>query len=402
MLTANILILVVFGLVMLFSASYAMAYYRYENSYKFIAPQLLYAVVGVGAMFAVSMVDYHWLRGWTYPVYGLTITLLVAVLVVGTELNGCKRWLFIGVGTIQPSEVAKFAIILLMAHLLTAHQGHLKNVIYCVIVPLAFLAPIVVLLRLEPHNSAIVLMAGLVVIMMWCGGVALRWFVLGGGGVLALGATYMLYLHGSEDDYASSRLQDWIASFGDLARASDQTRQSVYSIGNGGLTGVGIGNSNQKVLWLSEPQNDFIFAILCEELGFLGAVACVALFAALIFQNVRVALNAPDRYGALLGVGIAAHISMQVVLNIAVTTNLIPNTGISLPFFSSGGTSLVMILGEMGILLSIARAGDAARRDAAAGGDTAPAPGGPGRSPAGRPAPQGGGPNARQNWRYSG
>lgn len=402
-LTVNILILVVFGLVMLFSASYAMAYYRYNgDSYHFIRSQLLYAALGVAVMFLVSMVDYHWLRGWTYGAYLIAIGLLIAVLVAGTELNGCKRWLSLGVGTIQPSEIAKFAVILLMAHLLTAHERHLKNIIYCVLVPLAFLVPIVVLLRLEPHNSAIMLMAGLVVVMMWCGGVALRWFILGGGGVLAAAATYMLYLHGSEDDYASSRLQDWFASFTDLALASDQTRQSVYSIGNGGLTGVGIGNSNQKAMWLSEPQNDFIFAILCEELGFLGALACIALFAALILQSIRVALTAPDRYGALLGVGIAAHISMQVVLNMAVATNLMPNTGISLPFFSAGGTSLVMILGEMGVLLSIARAGDAARRDAAAGGETAPSPGAAGRTPSGQPAPQGGGPNARQSWRYSG
>ena len=355
----NVLILVVFGLVMLFSASYATAYYYEGDSYKYIAPQTIFAIAGVGIMFIVSLVDYHWLRQWTYPAYFLTLLMLAAVPLVGVELNGCKRWLNLKVCTVQPSELAKFVLILLMAHLMTAHSRRLKHVEYSILLPIAVLAPIEVLLYVEPHKSAMLLMLALTVIMMWAGGVALRWFVCGAGGLGVLGVAYLVHLHGG-NDYAGNRLQDWLASFEDLTKASDQTVQSVYSIGNGGLLGVGIGNSNQKQLWLSEPQNDFIFSILCEELGFIGALICIALFVVLIVQAVRTAMRAPDRFGALLGVGVAAHISIQVLLNIAVVTNLIPNTGISLPFFSAGGTSLVMLLGEMGVLMSVNRAGNAA------------------------------------------
>ena len=350
----NVLILVVFGLVMLFSASYATAYYYEGNSYQYIAPQTIFAIAGVGIMLVVSLVDYHWLRQWTYPAYLLTLIMLAAVPLVGSELNGCKRWLNLKVCTVQPSEIAKFVLILLMAHLMTAHSRRLKHVEYGIVLPIAMLAPIEVLLYVEPHKSAMLLMLALVVVMMWAGGVALRWFVCGAGGLGVLGMAYLVHLHGG-DDYAGNRLQDWLASFEDLTKASDQTVQSVYSIGNGGLFGVGIGNSNQKQLWLSEPQNDFIFSILCEELGFFGAVGVILLFAAFAYRGFRIAANSPNRFCSLVVMGLTLQVSLQAILNIAVVTNTLPSTGISLPFFSYGGTSLVILMVEMGVILSISR-----------------------------------------------
>lgn len=361
---ANLIILLVFGLIMLFSASYATAYYYEGNSYAYIGPQVVYALVGLGVLWFVSHVDYHWLRRWTFYIYGLTLFLLVVVLIpgVGVTLNGCTRWIKIKdvpMPSIQPSEIAKFAVILFTAHLLTSHASRLKNAFYVIILPLALLLPIEFLLFLEPHNSGMILMAGILFVMLFAGGVAMRWFLAGGGTVgLALLAFIV-----TRKGYVEERLSGWLNPFSDVKDTTLQIAQSLYTIGNGGLFGVGIGNSNQKQLWLPEANNDFIFSVLCEELGFVGALACIGLFAALIVQGVMIALQAPDRYGGLLGIGIMAQITLQVLMNIAVVTNTMPNTGISLPFFSSGGTSMLMLMGEMGVMLSINRAGNVFAED---------------------------------------
>ena len=361
---ANLLILLVFGLIMLFSASYATGYYYGGDSYEYIRPQFLYALLGLGVMWMVSYLDYHWLRQWAYPFYTLALVLLVLVLIpgLGKTVNGCTRWIKIeGVPmpSIQPSEVAKFAIILLTAHLLTSHSKRLKNFFYVIVLPIALLLPIELLLHMEPHNSAIILMAGILFIMLWAGGVAKRWFFMGAGA----GAMAMTIFILTRQGYVQERLAGWLDPFSDVKDSTLQIAQSLYTIGNGGLFGVGIGNSNQKQLWLPEATNDFIFSVLCEELGFVGALVCIGLFAALIVQGIQISLRAPDRFGALLGIDIMAQITLQVLMNIAVVTNTMPNTGISLPFFSSGGTSLVMLLGEIGVLLSVNRAGSAMARD---------------------------------------
>ena len=315
-------------------------------------------------MWAVSYLDYHWLRQWAYPFYALALVLLVVVLIpgLGKTVNGCTRWIKIqGVPmpSIQPSEVAKFAIILLTAHLLTSHSKRLKSFFHVIVLPIALLLPIEMLLHLEPHNSAIILMAGILFIMLWAGGVAKRWFFMGAGAGGVLMTIFILTRQG----YVQERLAGWLDPFSDVKDSTLQIAQSLYTIGNGGLFGVGIGNSNQKQLWLPEATNDFIFSVLCEELGFVGALACIGLFAALIVQGIQISLRAPDRFGALLGIGVMAQITLQVLMNIAVVTNTMPNTGISLPFFSSGGTSLVMLLGEIGVLLSVNRAGSAMVRE---------------------------------------
>ena len=216
------------------------------------------------------------------------------------------------------------------------------------------LGVVAVLMLLEPHLSGTLLILGIGAVLMFVGGTGLRWFVLAGaGGVAAIGAAILLMP--DLVPYAASRLNSWLDPFADPLGDGHQTIQSLYAIGSGGAAGLGLGNSRQKHLFVPEPQNDFIFSILCEELGFVGACAVILLFSLLLLRGVTLAAHAPDRFGALLVVGFVVQVALQAVLNIAVVTNTIPNTGISLPFFSSGGTSLMMLLGEMGIVLSVSR-----------------------------------------------
>ena len=355
-LVVTLLVLMVFGLIMLFSASYVTAYYKHGgNSFYYIGPQFLYALLGLGVAWFVSMVDYHWLRQWTWAFYGVTLGLLVLVLIL-PDLNGYHRWIRLpGLPNIQPSEIAKFAVILYGAHLLDAHHRRVHTLWYGIILPLIFVLPILVLLKFEPHYSAMVLMVCILMTTIAVGGASLRWLFLGAGGVGAVGVVFFLVQKG----YVEERLAGWLDPFSDILNSTMQTAQSLYTIASGGLFGVGIGNSMQKNLWLPEAQNDFIFAVLCEELGFVGACLCIGLFVAFIIQCAWVSMHAPDRYGALLGIGITAQIAWQVFLNIAVVTNTIPNTGTSSRCFSSGGTSLTMLLAQMGVLFSICRAGNA-------------------------------------------
>ena len=216
------------------------------------------------------------------------------------------------------------------------------------------LGAVAVLMLLEPHLSGTLLILGIGAVLMFVGGTALRWFVLAGAGAVCAVAAAVAVMPGLVP-YAASRLASWLDPFADPLGDGHQTIQSLYAIGSGGATGLGLGNSRQKHLFVPEPQNDFIFSIVCEELGFVGALAVVALFVLLLLRGITLAVRAPDRFGGLLVVGFVVQVAMQAALNIAVVTNTIPNTGISLPFFSSGGTSLMMLLGEMGIVLSVSR-----------------------------------------------
>lgn len=216
------------------------------------------------------------------------------------------------------------------------------------------LGAVAVLMLLEPHLSGTVLILGIGAVLMFVGGTGLKWFVLAGaGGAAAIGAAIIIMP--DLVPYAASRLSSWLDPFADPLGDGHQTIQSLYAIGSGGAAGLGLGSSRQKHLFVPEPQNDFIFSILCEELGFVGACAVILLFALLLWRGITLAAHAPDRFGALLVVGFVVQVALQAVLNMAVVTNTIPNTGISLPFFSSGGTSLMMLLGEMGIVLSVSR-----------------------------------------------
>ncbi len=352
-----ILILVCFGLVMLFSASYAVAMYRRNDPYAYLRPQLLYALMGLAAMWVASRVDYHIYHKLAWPLFGLSLVLLTVVLFM-PEYNGCKRWIVIpGVGTLQPSEIAKFSVILLFSHIISLNHDRMKTFRVGVLPFGLILGTVAVLMLLEPHLSGTLLIMGIGAVLMFVGGTGLKWFGLAGAGAVSAVVGAVIFLPDLVP-YAANRLESWLDPFADPLGKGHQTIQSLYAIGAGGTAGLGLGNSRQKYLYVPEPQNDFIFSILCEELGFLGAMVVLGLFLALLLRGLLIATHAADKFGALLCVGFVVQVVMQAVLNVAVVTNTIPNTGISLPFFSSGGTSLMMLLGEMGIVLSVSRYGN--------------------------------------------
>ena len=355
---AILLLLLCYGLIMLYSAGYAVALYRRGDAYTYIRPQLLFAALGVAAMYAASLVDYHIWHKLAWPSLGVSLALLVLVLFM-PEYNGCKRWIVLpGLGTLQPSEIAKFSVVLVFAHIISLNHDRMKTFTAGVLPFGAVLGAVAVLMLLEPHLSGTLLILGIGAVLMFVGGTGLKWFGLAGAlgaGAIAAALVFLPDLV----PYAMDRLASWRDPFADPLGEGHQTIQSLYAIASGGVMGLGLGNSRQKYLYVPEPQNDFIFSILCEELGFVGAAAVIVLFLALFLRGMTVAVRARDKFGALLVVGFVTQVILQAVLNIAVVTNTIPNTGISLPFFSSGGTSLLMLLGEMGIVLSVSRQADA-------------------------------------------
>ncbi len=349
-----VLTIVVIGLVMMFSASYPNAYYLHKgDSFYFIKNQLLFAVVGIIAMLAISRIDYHYLHKWAIPTLGISFLLLLVVLVM-PAINGVHRWVQLGSFSFQASEITKFAIVISFAHFINLNFNRMGTFKYGILPYLIILCPTVLLLALEPHISCTVIVVLLAAGMLFIGGVKLKWF----GMVLGAIASALVYLVVFTDKltYANNRIAGWLDPFSpDAGVDTWQTRQGLYAIGSGGIWGLGLGNSRQKYLYIPEPQNDFIFSVVCEELGFIGAIVILLLFAMLIWRGMIISMKAKDKFGSLLGIGLIAQVGLQVVLNIAVVTNTIPNTGISLPFFSYGGTSLLMLLAQMGIILSISR-----------------------------------------------
>ena len=346
-----VLSLLTVGLVMLFSASYAYAYYYYKDSFYFISKQLVFAVVGVTAMFVLACCDDHHCQKLAMPIMGVTVFLLVLVRILPTRVGDFHRWIRIGSFSVQPSEIAKFAVVVLFAQILSKNYSKIKTFKYGILPFVIILGLLSFLMLLQPHVSGVILIMLIGAVVMLVGGVDVKWFVFAGVGALILIGGALL-IPGAFD-YARSRLEFWFDPWSDPQGAGFQTIQSLYAIGSGGLLGVGIGNSRQKYLYLPEVQNDF--AIVGEELGFIGATLIIVMFALLIWRGFVIAARAKDRFGMLLAVGLTAQVGIQAFLNIAVVTNTIPNTGISLPFFSYGGTSLMMLLGQMGIVLSVSR-----------------------------------------------
>ena len=353
-----LLLLLSLGLLMLFSAGYAVALYRRGDAYTYIRPQLLFAALGLAAMYAASLIDYHIWHKLAWPIMGLSLLLLVIVLFM-PEYNGCKRWIVLpGLGTLQPSEIAKFAVVLVFSHIISLNHDRMQGFAAGVLPFGILLGLVAVLMLLEPHLSGTLLILSIGAVLMFVGGTGLRWFALAGG--LGVGAVFAAVLALPQlVPYAADRLSSWRDPFADPLGEGHQTIQSLYAIASGGVAGLGLGNSRQKYLYVPEPQNDFIFSILCEELGFVGAALVIFLFLLLLLRGITLAVRARDKFGALLVVGFVVQVVLQAILNIAVVTNTIPNTGISLPFFSSGGTSLLMLLGEMGLVLSVSRQTDA-------------------------------------------
>ncbi|MBO4343341.1 MAG: cell division protein FtsW [Clostridia bacterium] len=410
----TIIILLCLGTVMVFSASYPYANATFNgDSYHFVKRQLLFMLLGLVAM-VITMnwdkINYHFLRKISKPTLVFSIIALAGVLVFGKELNGARRWYALGPITIQPSEIVKFALVLFFADYgdkyanKISRRGEYKAVLtsvlpfvaiagigagmmlvfdnkivgavfaaiimltafvsifvtnmktqapafYYGILPYGILLGIVgVLMYMQPHLSGLIIMCGITFIMMLLSGTNAKYLVagtVGGGG--------LMYLLAKTMGHSSSRLQVWEDPFSYLLEGGWQPAQSLYAIGSGGLWGVGFGNSRQKHLYLPEPQNDYIFSIWCEEMGFVGALIVILIFMFFIYRGIKIGINAPDKFSSLLVIGIISHVGLQMLLNIAVVTNSLPSTGIALPFFSYGGTSLIILLAEMGVVLSVSR-----------------------------------------------
>ena len=344
-------LLTALGLLMIYSASFARAIYETGDSAYFFKRQLVFSVFGIGAMLLISRVKPALIRKLAFPVLGASVLFLALVFVpgIGQSENGATRWIRLGI-SFQPSEIAKLGVILSYAALIAAFQEKMETFRWGIAPFAAILAVIVVLLRLEPHNSAIVIIACTAGAMLFLGGVKYRWFVLGGS-VMLLGLVVILGAGG----YEASRVTAWRDPFSDPTDDGYQIIQSLYAIGSGGLLGLGFGQGRQKYLYLPEEHNDYIFAIVCEELGLVGALGILLLYALLILRGYWIAMHVRDRFLALSVAGITTLTALQVFFNIGVVTNLLPSTGISLPFFSYGGTALLIQLGEMGIILGASR-----------------------------------------------
>lgn len=343
-------LLVVIGLIMLFSASYARAYYKTGNSARYFISQLIFAVMGMGVLFVFSRIPYEWYQKLSLLILGVSVAILALVPLIGTEVSGATRWINLGFTQFQPSEIAKFAVIVSFSAIMAAHTRDMKGFKYGFAPYMLILGVIAVLLYLEPHMSATVIILALGFVMMILGGT--NWKYLVGLVIIAAGlaAVYLL-----TKGYTADRISAWLDPESDPLDKGLQILQSQYAIGSGGLTGLGFGRSRQKYMYLPEEHNDYIFAIICEELGFIGAIGILILFALLIIRGYWIAMHARDRFSMLLGAGLTTLLAIQVFLNVAVVTNLLPSTGISLPFFSSGGTALIMQLAENGIMLNISR-----------------------------------------------
>lgn len=355
-----------FGSAMVYSASYAYALSKYGDSAHFIRNQLLFVALGLVAMVGISFIDYKIIKKFTPLIFGVSILFLLAVLVVGTSEGEAKRWLDLKIISFQPSEIAKISIILILARYYDKcfriiHQKHryLKTTLFSTIFPGIILLLVCALVYLENHVSGTIIIGLIGLSTIWAGGAKKIWYVVfiaclvvGIGALVMFTDEIVSFL----PDYAQKRIYMWLTPE-EFDAQSDmwQTVQGLIAVGSGGMFGRGFGKSLQKHLFVSQPQNDFIFAIVCEELGFLGALCVIALYLAFIWRGLYIARRTPDTFSAVTVVGITAHVGIQAFLNMMVVTAVIPNTGITLPFFSYGGSSLVILMAEMGILLSISR-----------------------------------------------
>ena len=347
------------GVIMAYSASSFDGQKYMGDSLYYVKRHVIFLLLASGftAIFVIYARPWFW-RLFAILTYGASIPLLLAVLVIGTTGNGAQRWIEIGPLTIQPSEIAKLAVVMLLALIMSKYEkkielsqrfgGHFR---YGVLYPGLAIATICVLVMLEKHLSGLIIIGLLGLTIMFIGGTQKKWMaIIIGAGIVAVGLVLLV------SDYAMTRVTTWLfLEKADPRGPAWQTWQGLYAIGSGGFFGVGLGNSVQKYGYVSEPQNDFIFTIVCEELGFFGAAMVIGLFALLLWRGYKIAANAPDKFCSLVVYGLTTKIALQTILNIAVVTNSMPNTGIAFPFFSSGGTALMLQIFEMGIILSISR-----------------------------------------------
>ncbi len=345
--------LLAMGLMMVMSASSESARnasYTGGDAYYFIKRQALWAVISIIAMLCLSVFDYHKLVKWSGVILIITYVLLVMVLVAGTEVNGGQRWLRFGPIQFQPSEAAKVAVILYLAGAIANNKKYISTFKRGLLPNLIVIGITAALLIVQPHFSATLLIVAVGIVMLFVGGV--DWKQLAAMGTVgAIGAVALVF----SSPYRRERVFSFTDPFADPSDSGYQVVQSLYAIGSGGLFGVGLGQSRQKFSYIPEPQNDFIFAILCEETGFVGALFVTLVFAFLVYRGIKIAMNARDKEGSLIAIGITFLVALQVIMNIAVVTSAMPVTGIPLPFFSYGGTSLLIMMSCMGIMLNISR-----------------------------------------------
>ena len=345
-----------YGTVMVFSAGYAYAAFRYEDGLYFVKRQAVWLVIGIIAMLSVSHIDAGLIKKYTSVAYFSTLVLLVLTLAIGFVGNGAQRWISIGPITIQPSEIAKLTMTMMLAKYFSSNKdataSNDKRTVFIkgTVIPCVIMAIPIFLVMLQHHLSCIIILGIIGLLIIVSSGADLRYIgtfcLLGLGGV-----SYIAFF----TDYTKDRITVWLDPEKYKLTGGWQTLQGLMAIGSGGIFGKGLGKGELKYCYVSEPANDMIFAVLCEELGFVGAVVALSLFALLIWRGFVISLGTEDTYERLLCIGICVKVAVQVLLNVAVVTNTIPNTGISLPFFSYGGSSLIMIFAEMGIILSVSR-----------------------------------------------
>ena len=363
-LVITVLLLLSLGLVMVLSASSPTSLQKYDNSYYYFIRQLIFAILGIVGMYFVSRIDYRIYQKFYKQAWWLSAILLVAVLVMGHDSHGAKRWIDLGFTTFQPSEAVKFLMIIFYAGILVKNRNELGKFWKGLVKHVLYLVPIIGLLILEPHVSTSMVIIITCCVMMIMAGCKFWQFLLSGiaavGGIGSVAT--VLYMttdwFKKQFQYIVTRIITFTDPWQDATGDGWQVIQSLYAIGSGGLFGTGLGDSKQKYLYLSEPHNDFIFAVLAEELGFVGCVLVFVLFAVFIWRGVLIAMKAPDMFGSLVAIGITTLVGVQVIINVAVVTSSMPVTGMQLPFFSYGGTALFLLLCEVGVLLSISRAGN--------------------------------------------
>lgn len=352
----SVLLLISIGIIMVFSASYNYAIDNYHDGYYFFKHQLMWAVLGFAVMVFMMNYDYHKLERWAKPslIFSILLLLLVFIPGVGATLNQATRWIKVGPVTVQPAEIAKIALVLYMANSLSQKNEAVKTFSKGIVPYLLIAGIFFVIIVQQPNLSTALTIVIICLIMLFVAGTNLGQLglLVGGAGVAA---AYVLLSGIISDTYWYKRITSFLDPFQDPTDTGYQVVQSLYALGSGGLWGVGLGNSRQKQFYLPIPQNDFIFSIIGEELGFIGATAILLLFLFLIWRGLRVAITAKDSFGRLLATGIVTIVAVQVIMNVAVVTSSMPPTGVPMPFISSGGSSLVISMASMGILLNISK-----------------------------------------------
>ena len=339
---------------MLLSASSPSALSESGNSYSYFFKQAIFAIAGLFMMWVISNIDYRFYQKYYKLAYIVAFLLLLAVPLIGKEINGAKRWIYVTETlSVQPSELVKMLMIIFYAGILVKNRDELGKYGSGFVKHIVLVLPIIALLLIEPHFSASMIIIGIIAIMMIVAGCKF-WHFLASGLVVGVPSIIALILL---EPYRLQRVTTFLNPWSDPTGDGWQVIQSLYAIGSGGLFGAGLGESKQKYLYIPEPHNDFIFSILAEELGFIGCAVVIILFAIFIWRGILIAMKSPDMFGSLVAIGITAQVAIQVIINIAVVTSSMPATGMPLPFFSYGGTSLFILLCEMGVLLNISKAG---------------------------------------------